>query len=1037
MAFPSPLPWNPPLHLRPPPSPSSSPLFSSYPLLPAPQRHSVLSYRSNPHRIDAYISFHALQNPNEEDYYPQSQSQSATSEATAKEMKTKKKKKKKKLRPNFYDQTLERWSVKISSQRSRFPWQEKRSEEEENGSSFPIPISHSSFDLLEDSSATGKSIDPTLASATKFRSSRLDSESKSRLDLIAEKLNENIGDTNDDLKLSSERTSLRSMDENPKNANPVDTYLGIRSTHAPWVHGAKLRQTHLDSEDETEKGLADLGFEREEETRGGLLLNGNRNALLGQSKSNRMLDVDRTDCVDKYKRKSSLITEGFNVSPRDDVNNSIKHYQDSETTSHVRSGGHHYNVGSQQRSTSEIVEKLRNSMHIKKLPNKDNGVPIDKSGEGYGSDSDQNIAEFMGPDSLPWGRKRDSSGGEHIGSRKSNTELAERTIPENELRRLRYAALRMKERMKVGPAGVTEAVVESIHEKWREAEVVKLRFEGAPSLNMKRTHEILENKTGGLVIWRSGRSLVLFRGMSYELPCVQSYPKVANTESNPKYTHSTVDCTDNVDGNKMESCSISSISDAKPTMAFLNPYKGFTDTSKIDSLLDELGPRFKDWSGRMPVPVDADLLPSVVPGYKPPFRLLPYKTKRALGNRDMTYLRRLARTMPPHFALGRYKLHQGLASAMVKLWEKSTIAKIAIKRGIPNTSNERMAEEIKKLTGGTLLSRNKEYIVFYRGNDFIMPSIRDVLIEKQQLATVQQDEEELARLKASASLMSKAKASKGPLVAGTLKETVEANSRWGNPLSSKAREKMKKELTLAKHASLVRFLERKLVFAKAKVAKAEKALAKVQEYLTPAELPTDLETVTDEERFLFRKMGLKMRAFLLVGKRGVFDGTVQNMHLNWKHRELVKILVNGKNFAQVKHLAISLEAESGGVLISVDKTTKGYAIIVYRGKNYQRPQTLKPRNLLTRRQALARSIELQRREALNHHISNLRERIEMLKSQLDQMKADKDFEDKDLILRVDDALLEDDNVEVEGEEAYLETYSSGDEEDDAAFTDMA
>lgn len=94
----------------------------------------------------------------------------------------------------------------------------------------------------------------------------------------------------------------------------------------------------------------------------------------------------------------------------------------------------------------------------------------------------------------------------------------------------------------------------------------------------------------------------------------------------------------------------------------------------------------------------------------------------------------------------------------------------------------------------------------------------------------------------------------------------------------------------------------------------------------------------------------------------MFDGTVQNMHLNWKHRELVKILVKGKNFAQVKHLAISLEAESGGVLISVDKTTKGYAIIVYRGKNYQRPQTLKPRNLLTRRQALARSIELQRRE---------------------------------------------------------------------------
>lgn len=86
------------------------------------------------------------------------------------------------------------------------------------------------------------------------------------------------------------------------------------------------------------------------------------------------------------------------------------------------------------------------------------------------------------------------------------------------------------------------------------------------------------------------------------------------------------------------------------------------------------------------------------------------------------------------------------------------------------------------------------------------------------------------------------------------------------------------------------------------------------------------------------------------------------MHLNWKHKELVKILVKGKSFAQVKQIAISLEAESGGVLISLDKTTKGFAVVVYRGKNYERPYIMRPKNLLTRRQALARAIELQRRE---------------------------------------------------------------------------
>jgi len=98
------------------------------------------------------------------------------------------------------------------------------------------------------------------------------------------------------------------------------------------------------------------------------------------------------------------------------------------------------------------------------------------------------------------------------------------------------------------------------------------------------------------------------------------------------------------------------------------------------------------------------------------------------------------------------------------------------------------------------------------------------------------------------------------------------------------------------------------------------------------------------------------------GRRGIFYGTVENMHLHWKYRELVKLIVRGKSFAQVKHLVVSLEAESGGVLVSLDKTMKSYAIIVYRGKNYQRPHAVRPRNLLIRWQALARSIELQRRE---------------------------------------------------------------------------
>ena len=44
---------------------------------------------------------------------------------------------------------------------------------------------------------------------------------------------------------------------------------------------------------------------------------------------------------------------------------------------------------------------------------------------------------------------------------------------------------------------------------------------------------------------------------------------------------------------------------------------------------------------------------------------------------------------------GRNRNHQGLAAAILKLWEKSLIAKIAVKRGIQNTNNKLMSDEIK------------------------------------------------------------------------------------------------------------------------------------------------------------------------------------------------------------------------------------------------------------------------------------------------------------------------------------------------------
>lgn len=99
-----------------------------------------------------------------------------------------------------------------------------------------------------------------------------------------------------------------------------------------------------------------------------------------------------------------------------------------------------------------------------------------------------------------------------------------------------------------------------------------------------------------------------------------------------------------------------------------------------------------------------------------------------------------------------------------------------------------------------------------------------------------------------------------------------------------------------------------------------------------------------------------------IGVRGIFDGVIENMHLHWKHRELVKLISKQKTLAFVEETARLLEYESGGILVAVERIPKGYALIYYRGKNYQRPISLRPRNLLTKAKALKRSIALQRHE---------------------------------------------------------------------------
>ncbi|KAF8399120.1 hypothetical protein HHK36_014985 [Tetracentron sinense] len=655
---------------------------------------------------------------------------------------------------------------------------------------------------------------------------------------------------------------------------------------------------------------------------------------------------------------------------------------------------------------------------------------------------------------LPWERGEDEGEEEEgRGLKKKRAKaptLAELTIEDVELRRLRTLGMTLRERINIPKAGVTQVILENIHGEWRKSELVRLKFHETLATDMKTAHEIVEIKpvfmpsttifddagtllitspfagqrrTGGLVIWRAGSVMVVYRGSNYERP--SSRPQPVDRESDALFVPDV--SSDDSSIIKNDDNAISTTEKREPAVMNLDHVERMTeDESEYNSLLDGLGPRFVEWWGTGVLPVDADLLPQNIPGYKTPLRLLPTGMRSRLTNAEMTNLRKLAKSLPCHFALGRNRNHQGLAAAIVKLWDKSLIVKIAVKRGIQNTNNKLMAEELKNLTGGVLLLRNKYYIVIYRGKDFVPSSVAATLAERQELTKHIQDVEE--KVRSGAAGAASVGEDEGKALAGTLAEFYEAQARWGREISAEEHEKMKEEASKVKTSRVVKRIEHKLDVAQAKILRAEKLLAKIEASMIPVGPSDDQETITDEERFMFRRVGLRMKAYLPLGIRGVFDGVIENMHLHWKHRELVKLISKQKTLSFVEDTARLLEYESGGILVAIERVPKGFALIYYRGKNYQRPISLRPRNLLTKAKALKRSVAMQRHEALSQHISELERTIEQMKKEIADSK---DLEDGNTWSSEDQSKFDHSSefTQSEDEGSFMDSDSDEDEGD--------
>ncbi|KAK2986787.1 hypothetical protein RJ640_011012 [Escallonia rubra] len=622
----------------------------------------------------------------------------------------------------------------------------------------------------------------------------------------------------------------------------------------------------------------------------------------------------------------------------------------------------------------KAVEKLQENQFLEDTQKKD----LKKIELGFCLGEFEKSPKFGGK--MPWERDEGVVFGRRVKKEKVAS-AAEVNLDGVLLERLRGEAAKMREWVKVKKAGVTEAVVDQIHSIWESNELAMLKFDLPLCRNMDRAHEIVEVKTGGLVVWRRKDVLVIYKGSNYLLggkPVLQMPDNLGGGQE-----FSSLD-------NKSTDEDMVCIKDSEASVQI----NGSLYEREADRLLEGLGPRFVDWWRPKPLPVDADLLPEVVAEFTPPFRLCPPDARSKLADNELTYLRKLARPLPTHFVLGRNRKLQGLAAAILKLWEKCHIAKIAVKWGIPNTDNEQMADELKatyriiyvvivqSLTGGVLLLRNKFFIILYRGKDFLPCQVANLVAEREMELRRCQLQEEAARLKAVQRFSFTDDTSVVTSTVGTLSEFQNIQSERGDTGEDSWGVNVQFEAEKIKVEKERRYQERKLFILKMKIERTSKELAKLNSAWKPAEHDADHELMTQEERQCYRKIGLKMDSSLVLGRRGVFDGVVESLHQHWKHREVVKVITMQRVFSQIIYTARLLEAESGGILVSIDKLKEGHAIIIYRGKNYRRPLQLVPQNLLNKREALRRSLEMQRVGSLKFFAYQRQKAISDLNSKL-------------------------------------------------------
>lgn len=178
---------------------------------------------------------------------------------------------------------------------------------------------------------------------------------------------------------------------------------------------------------------------------------------------------------------------------------------------------------------------------------------------------------------------------------------------------------------------------------------------------------IKQIKTGGLVVWSKKDTLVVLRGNNDQDTSKYIHAS-QRSESEESLLSSPISekLSNNAELSSPKTgvaCSMPVLEDTEDHSRPESRIDGLNDCAEsitgtlfereVNRLLDGLGPRFIDWWWSTPLPVDADLLPDVVPDFRPPVRLCPPNVRSKLTDDELTHLRKLAHPLPTHFALGK------------------------------------------------------------------------------------------------------------------------------------------------------------------------------------------------------------------------------------------------------------------------------------------------------------------------------------------------------------------------------------------------